>query len=207
MHHLPVRRTARYYTLGSDDADEVWFVLHGYGQQARFFVRHFRPHAGDERCIVAPEALSRFYLDDAYSRIGASWLTREDREADIADTIAYLDTLAAHVLAPHQKAHVLGFSQGTSVACRWAAFGSVRFEQVVLWAGDVPGDLDLGAHGDALRTLTLVVGERDEIATPGRIADVATRLETGGVPHRTLRYDGGHRLHAETLARLFAPSA
>ena len=42
-HHLSVTRTARYFTLGSLDnnTQQVWFVLHGYGQLAQFFIRKF----------------------------------------------------------------------------------------------------------------------------------------------------------------------
>jgi hypothetical protein len=44
VHTIPVRRTARYYTLGeiSSATREVWFVIHGYGQLAEYFIRHFR---------------------------------------------------------------------------------------------------------------------------------------------------------------------
>ena len=60
-HRITVPRTARYYTLGEAvTASELWLVLHGYGQLARFFLR---PFEGMERgrLIAAPEALSRFY--------------------------------------------------------------------------------------------------------------------------------------------------
>lgn len=199
-HHLTVGRTARYHVLGSPEAADVWVVLHGYGQLAAYFARHFRPHAGPERCIVAPEALSRFYLDGRYERIGASWMTRECRDAEIADTVAYLDTLAARFGAA--RFHVLGFSQGAAAACRWAAFGETRFEQIVLWGGEVPADLDLRAHGARLRDLTLVWGDADTFATPARTADTEARLAAAGVPYRVIGYAGEHRLYAEPLAAL-----
>ncbi len=198
-HHLHVRRTARYYTLGARAAPEAWVVLHGYGQQAAFFLRHFRPHAGPHRLVVAPEALSRFYLDTTYTRIGASWMTREDREAEIADTVAYLDAVAQEVGLADAPVNVLGFSQGAAAACRWAAYGTISLRRLVLWGGDVPADLDLDAHGQKLVGLTLVVGESDEIATPTRIAAVGARLQQHGVPFQMVRFAGGHRLHAETL--------
>ena len=58
-HHLPVQRTARFFTLGeiTDELREVWFVCHGYGQLARYFLRNFDPIADKSRLIIAPEAL------------------------------------------------------------------------------------------------------------------------------------------------------
>ncbi len=64
-HSLVVPRTARYYTLGPTHGfpRELWFVCHGYGQLAERFLRQFAPLDDGTRLIVAPEALSRFYLD------------------------------------------------------------------------------------------------------------------------------------------------
>src|SRR5690606_9950913 len=70
-HRLTVPRTARYYMLGGAAAGggappgEAWITCHGYGQLAARFLRGFEPVAGPERLVVAPGALSRFYLDDA----------------------------------------------------------------------------------------------------------------------------------------------
>jgi len=96
-HHLPVSRTARYFTIGEPDASltELWFVCHGYGQLAGRFVRHFESIDAPHRMIVAPEALSRFYVEvagktHADTHVGASWMTREDRLSDIEDYVEYL---------------------------------------------------------------------------------------------------------------------
>ncbi len=197
---ISVQRVARYYVLGDETAPERLFALHGYGQQARYFARHFRPHAGAGCCVVAPEALSRFYLDGAYRRVGASWITREARDADIADSIAYLDAVAAQACPDALRTVLFGFSQGAAMACRWAAHGATPFSRVVLWGGEVPPDLDLARYGSRLAGLLLVYGDADAFATPERIADTQARLTQAGVPFETLRYAGGHRLYAEPLA-------
>ena len=100
-HHLSVPRTARYHVLGamSQGLREIWIVCHGYGQLAARFLSWFAPLDDGTRLIVAPEALSRFYLDDrpgaihTESRVGATWMTREDREHEITDYVRYLDVL------------------------------------------------------------------------------------------------------------------
>ena len=98
-------RTARYWSVGGDvgQPGECWVVLHGYQQLARRFLRRFEPVAGDHRRVVAPEGLSRFYSDPRPGRhgrtspVGASWMTREDREHEIRDYVAYLDRLWDHL--------------------------------------------------------------------------------------------------------------
>jgi dienelactone hydrolase len=205
--HLTVSRTARFFALGAERAPRVLVALHGYGQQARFFARHFRPLAGDRLRVLVPEALSRFYLDERYERVGASWMTREDREHEIRDQIAYLDALVrAEVGSRRRSVHltVLGFSQGAAAACRWAAGGTARPDRVVVWGGDVPGDLDLHAHRARLPSLTLVVGDGDRFATPERTAALEARLHAAGVGFERVAYAGGHRLHAATLRTVLA---
>ncbi len=207
-HHLPIRRTARYYTMEPTGAvRDVWFVLHGYGQLAAFFLKNFEALDDGQRLIVAPEALSRFYLP-GHQRVGASWMTKEDRHTEIEDYLAYLDALYDHVLEDLDPdavtVHVLGFSQGTDTASRWALLGYARVDHLVLWAGDLAHDLDLDAHRAALRRLglTFVVGHSDEYLTPDRLAEHEARLRRHDVPYRLVPFDGGHHLDADVLRRL-----
>src|SRR2546428_199711 len=100
-HFFSTPRTARYFTLGSPQgATDVWFVCHGYGQLASRFLERFRALESERRCIVAPEGLSRFYLTENPSerRVGASWMTREDRVHEIDDYVRFLDALHAQVV-------------------------------------------------------------------------------------------------------------
>src|SRR5437867_5464394 len=94
-HHLSVSRTARYFTLGERSAAvaEVWFACHGYGQLAARFLEQLRVLDDGTRYLVAPEGLSRFYLSESPTerRVGARWMTREDRIADIAACVTCHD--------------------------------------------------------------------------------------------------------------------
>lgn len=208
--HLPVQRTARYYLLGDVRvAGERWFVLHGYGQLAGSFIRSFAALAGPERAVVAPEALSRFYLDamHEHEQVGASWMTKADRLREIDDYLAYLDALAAHLDAASGEpveTCVLGFSQGTATACRWVARGEAPADRLILWAGGIPPDLDLERHRALLQQLdlTLVVGMEDTYIPEERVTEETTRLDDHGIPYRTIRFDGGHRLDPDVLRRI-----
>lgn len=215
-HHLAVERTARYWTLGGGDDEspgEIWFVLHGYKQLARRFLRRFEAVASSHRLVVAPEGLSRFYVSSgggrhgAESVVGASWMTREDRLAEISDYVRYLDRLAAHVGVEGDRPEVtvLGFSQGVATASRWVTQGSVRPRRLVLWGDFLPPDLDLKRAERALEgvDLVLVRGSDDRaLSSPELAAEEARRLAATGLRPRTLSYEGGHDIDEETLRGL-----
>ena len=228
-HALEVPRTARYYTVGDRaTARAVWLALHGYGQLAGYFARHFAEHAGpgSGRLVVAPEALSRFYVarergpaagetTGAPARVGATWMTREDRLAEIADYVRYLDRALDAATEGLDLAAVptgvLAFSQGAATGARWLAHrhqnGLLVPSRLVVWGGALPHDYDLtGADGDALRAtrLTLVVGDADEFATPALVAEQERRLTEAGVAYELVRYAGGHRLDGAVLGRVLA---
>ncbi len=209
-HHITVNRTARYFTLGSFSANlrQVWFVCHGYGQLARFFLRNFRCLDDGTRLIVAPEALSRFYLNRTSGRVGATWMTREDRLNEIQDYIAYLNNLSEKIITQVDvnkiQFNILGFSQGTATVMRWICSGKIKPDQVILWAGGIPPEIDLGVYRDLFRhcSLKLVIGEQDEYITPTRVQETEERLKSNGIPYRLIPFRGRHQLNGKILEQL-----
>ena len=126
-------------------------MLHGYGQLAGEFIRYFGDLASDDTLIVAPEAMSRFYLvtlEKAPARdrpVGATWMTREDRDSEIADYVEYARRAARRRRrgvrrAAARRVNVLGFSQGAATATRWVTHGRANVHRLVLWGGLVPPD-------------------------------------------------------------------
>lgn len=215
-------RTARYHVLGGDVAAprELWIGLHGYGQLAGRFIRHLAPLADGTRLIVAPEALSRFYLDhpakagSAHARVGASWMTREDRQAEIGDQVEYLDAVCETVLSTVGNAaptlHVLGFSQGVATATRWLAHGRTRVARAVLWSGRIPADLFPLADGSPLRVMQLdvVTGASDPLATGEVLEEQRELVKRNGLTVTSHQHAGGHRIDTATLRALAgAPGA
>ncbi|WP_266367609.1 alpha/beta hydrolase [Tellurirhabdus rosea] len=209
--HLTVPRTARYYTLGqlTDATRHVWFVLHGYGQLAQFFLRRFDVVQNDDTFVVAPEGLSRFYLDGKYDRIGASWMTREDRQHEIEDGIRYLnalwDTLFRTVDPAAVTIHLLGFSQGAVQACRWLQAGQIRADRLILWAGFFPTGLQTIIDRDRLAGVETfyVYGEQDEyLVTIPDIRGYLQQIEADMPGIRLLPYSGRHSVDREVLKSL-----
>ena len=214
--HISVPRTARYYTVGGDvrSPRDLWFACHGYGQLARYFARHFEALSNGSSTIIVPEGLSRFYFGDprrehgADAMVGATWMTREDRDAEIADHVQYLDTLYSHVRAERGRARsrvtVLGFSQGVATVCRWLTRGAARADRLILWGGKMPPDIFPLPADSPLRTasLTLVVGATDEFVSPVVAAEQESRLRDEKLVYDVRRFDGGHTLDEALLREL-----
>lgn len=217
-HHLRVQRTVRYYTLGASTGAPkvIWFVIHGYGQLAGQFIRYFADIAADDVLVVAPEAMNRYYLvtpDKTPARdrpVGATWMTREDRESEIADYVEYLDTLFDEVAGEAVKfgarVNVVGFSQGTATASRWATHGRATLHRLILWSGLIPPDTDLTHGHSALRhtALTLVLGTSDHYVDEKMFAAERARLDAARITHDVVRFEGGHMIDRSVFPRLQA---
>jgi predicted esterase len=227
--HLEVPRQARLALVGptpgsEGSPEELWIVLHGYRQLARRFLRPFRGLAGPDRLIVAPEGHSRFYLEGAPGPhrsgdpVGASWMTREDREMEIRDYVAYLDRVRDRFAGPGTRLTVLGFSQGVHTAARWVALGSAGSPReggaggegvdlwtgtrLVLWGAALPRDLPRGSADRfrALSQLILVRGEQDALRNRGDEEWEEEWLSREEIPCQVETHPGGHRI-AEPLLR------
>jgi predicted esterase len=211
-HHLPVARTARYRTLGPEQGDvaELWVVLHGYAQTAERFLRDFTVLENGSTLIVAPEALSRFYLETTLEGrhgqvIGANWLTREDRDTDLADHLRYLDQLLHHLMDGfgtwRPRLSLLGFSQGSVMAARWMAGGTIRPERLVLWGTPLPRDVPPSVLAPRLGAtpVSFTAGDRDPYAPAETIEASADALRELGATVRVCRFDGGHTIDRAAL--------
>ncbi|MBC8082826.1 MAG: phospholipase [Hymenobacter sp.] len=214
-HHLAVTRSARYYQLGELSARtrRVWFVCHGYGQLAAYFARHFAflVEADPATVVVAPEGLSRFYLSGNGGRVGASWMTRDDRLAEIDDHVGFLNQLAATLLVQcpaDVRVTVLGFSQGTATVGRWLARAHFRPAHLILWAGGFPDDLAPAPARTLLLglTLTLVIGTEDEYISVPQAEHEQHRLEQLGATPKLVVFAGKHELNRAVLEQLATAS-
>lgn len=205
LHQLHTRRTARYYTSGEAGPHTrwCWIVLHGYGQLAAYFIRHFETIADTHCLVAAPEGLSRFYLDGFDGRVGATWMTREGREDEIADQSVYLDKLARSLLKkcpPDTRLCVLGFSQGVATAWRWLMNGRTSPDALILWAGKSPEE----QNARLLRRLRdipcfVAAGDADPFITPERLNNERERLESLRPGWQFLPFEGEHSLDAGVL--------
>ncbi len=202
--------SARFQQLGelSENTREILYVIHGYGQLAQFFIRKFESIASPDRVIIAPEGLSRFYLDGFHGRIGATWMTREDRETDISNYLAYLDAVHTSVteqLNTNVSVTVLGFSQGAATATRWLMNGNVQAASLILWAGILPFDLNIDNAGEKLGDLEkwCVYGLQDPYLQDEKMKEMTDLVSRTGLDFQYITFDGKHEIDTETLKELF----
>ena len=205
----------RYFKLGeiNSQTKAVWFVLHGYGQLAQYFLPKFKSLIEHNICVIAPEGLSHYYLEDASTRsktgstrVGASWMTRENRLADIENYMTYLDSVFSREIGGRKNLQVtiLGFSQGAATASRWALSQSIYFNRIILWAGILPNDMDFDKGKELLKNkeFKTVYGKNDPFLTESRFGEMKMLSEKLGIPVDPIVFEGAHEIHEATLLTL-----
>jgi predicted esterase len=210
-HKLKVGKSARYFVLGtpSNTVRQIWFVCHGYGQLGNYFLKNFELLKDDTILFVSCEGLNRFYVNGFSGRIGASWMTKEDRVDEIEDYVFFLNAVYDQMMVgldPQVKVTALGFSQGSATICRWAGASNRKIDRLVLWAGAFPTDVDLQINNkrfSAFRNV-LVVGDHDEFVKEEDLTSVRDRLDSHEIVYELKRFEGKHELHSETLKELLS---
>lgn len=213
-HEVTFPFEARYYKAGeiTSSTRAVWFVLHGYGQLAQYFIKKFSCLVDNNICVIAPEGLSRFYVEPFHAgtgrkndRVGATWMTRENRLTDIKNYISFLDTVYKKELAEISlPVTVLGFSQGSATASRWVMNNQIAFERLILWAGMFPIDMDFDSGKKALKgkRVDLVYGTRDPFLSDERFTEMNTLAEKLSLKINKVAFEGDHDIDRETLLKL-----
>lgn len=205
---LSINYNARYYQLGelTSSTNQLWFVIHGYGQLARYFIQKFNILDNGDHCVIAPEGLSKFYLEGYSGRVGATWMTKEDRLTDIENYVNYLNTLY-HSLKNSQtnlRVNVVGFSQGAATASRWVAQSSVSIDRLILWAGIFPPDMDVVDAGRRFSNMEVinVYGEKDPFLDNNKFKEQFKIIKSLGITSPTITFDGVHDIDSDTLLAL-----
>lgn len=200
---------ARYEVLGepSADIDELWLVCHGHGQLAKYFINKFNCIANPKRLIIAPEGLFRYYLQGFTGRVGATWMTKEDRESDISNYITYLSAVYEEVrskLKNDIKITLLGFSQGAATISRLATMTELEFDRLILWAGIFPPDLPPLKSTDRLKNkqCLLVYGFQDEFLTEARIQEQENIARQIQITPESITFEGKHELSDQVLSAI-----
>ena len=204
QHTLKVETTAHYYTLGelNQHTNEIWIVCHGYGQLASFFIRKFQDLKAPNRHIVAPEGFNKFYLKGFSGRVGASWMTKENRKEEIEDHCAFLEQLTASLISKASKncrITLVGFSQGTATVSRWLLRTRYTINALILWGGKIANDFDFECYNRKhSETKNFVVfGTEDEFYSVGSVNEY--KKELSELNAEWISYKGGHTIESSTL--------
>ncbi len=206
-HQITVQKTAHYVTIGEIDeqTENVWFVIHGYGQLAEYFIKKFNVLDDGKTVIIAPEALSKFYLKEFSGRVGSAWMTKYERDSEITDYINYLNHLYEIVLqgvdVNKLKINILGFSQGTATVARWCMNGTIKYDRLILWAGyfgnGIEDVIDVTKLTD--KEVILCYGKQDEFLVKIDTLQYEKDIQKA-IPHIQIHtFEGGHTIDEELI--------
>jgi predicted esterase len=200
---IVVERTASYsLLLPENKIKRVVFVIHGYAQLAKHFIKDFDFLDDGETLIVAPEGLSRFYSRD---KVGASWMTKVNRDDEIGDYIKYLDKLESSLTELHDLSSadriILGFSQGVHTAARWFTESKYDHSKLILCSSDFPADVDFIKLKRRLNgnELIYIQGKEDAIVGIDTFRKGSSLLTSNGIPHKEILFEGKHVISKEAV--------
>ena len=204
---IKVSKTARiFYTVNDNDVKVKWMCIHGYGQLALYFIKKFE-YLNKGHVFYSPEGLHRFYTLGFYGRVGASWMTKEDRLVDIKDNIEFLDQVNDLMKKNHSKAKLglFSFSQGTATLIRFIYNKKIKPDYLIIWAGSLPPELEAseGLINLLIETkVFFVAGDQDEFIDEENYK-INTRLMSTIAPHfKLVNYKGKHAIDVEILQGL-----
>lgn len=173
-------------------------ALHGWGQNARRFAKPMRALAARGVAVAMPQAPHPFYLDFETKSVGFSWLTAYERDRAVADLNGYLHAVVAAAQGQLGGAllpvFLLGFSQGVSIATRFAVSGLFTPAGLIGCCADLPPDAaDRLPDLEAFPVL-LACSPEDGIVSPDKTREAAAAFRAHGFHATLIEFEGGHRL-------------
>jgi predicted esterase len=197
-----------YSTLNTltESTKNVWLVFHGMGYLSRFFIRYFSEISPTENFIIAPQAPSKYYQGTNFKHVGASWLTKEETEAETKNVLTYIDEVWK-TEKPKQEFNfiVLGYSQGVSIATRWLASRKIQCDQLILHSGGIPvehtpQDFDY-LHENT--NVSYVYGDNDPYITEARKTEEHLKgNKLFGDKLKISVFNGAHEVNKDYIYRL-----
>ncbi|ANQ49337.1 alpha/beta hydrolase [Flammeovirga sp. MY04] len=186
------------------ETEHVWFLFHGYGQLAEHFIRRF-DILEEHHHVVALQGLSRFYLDDKYEKIGASWMTRMHREKDIIHQKKYIEEVVQNRLLSipsfDVKRNFFAFSQGGATLLRWLVDAQPEVNALILWAADIPKEFTVEDF-DFLSPdskVIYVIGDNDPFRSFIEIEKLKDFIKQLKCETDIVTFRGGHSVNRPTL--------
>lgn len=149
----------------------VWIAFHGLGYLSRYFAKYFKHLNPEENFIIIPQAPSKYYQGSNFKHVGASWLTKENTQAETKNVLKYVDAVWEQEkpeVIPNFI--VMGYSQGVSIAARWLASRKIQCDYLLLHSGGIPVELK-AADFDYLSSetqVTYLYGDNDPYITEAK---------------------------------------
>lgn len=149
----------------------VWIAFHGIGYLSRYFAKYFKHLNREENFIIIPQAPSKYYQGSNFKHVGASWLTKENTQAETKNVLKYVDAVWEQEkpdVIPNFI--VMGYSQGVSIAARWLASRKIQCDYLLLHSGGIPVELkaDDFDYLSSETQVTYLYGDNDPYITEAK---------------------------------------
>ena len=184
----------------------VWIVFHGIGYLSRYFLKHFKEFDPDENYFIAPQAPSKYYLNNDYRHVGASWLTRENTRIEIENLMNYLDQIyKTEELDKALNLILMGYSQGVSVATRWMVRRKILPAQLIIHSGKIPAELKpVDFEFMKGTSVKLLYGTDDPFLNEKTLKiEAENAKDLFGEQLEIFPFEGGHEINAPMISRIY----
>lgn len=209
QHTLKIPYLSRYFSFGdlSEKTKHIWIICHGYGQLSQYFINKFEILDPNKNYVLAPEGTSRFYLKGYRGRVGATWMTKEERQIDIENYIQQLNTLYRSIpqnILSNCQVHLLGFSQGTATVSRWLMNSTIAIDNLVIWAGKIAHEIEFSDLAKRIKNAQcfLVLGTEDEFYNEELLNQYKMEIIDAGIDVKMILFKGKHNLDEATILAL-----
>lgn len=179
--------------------------LHGFGQTATDFLSITRKMAGAEPAVLAPQGFNQLW-ERSTRTITFSWLTAFERDDNVRRNNQFLDRVLDAAIAEGtvdpEAIFLLGFSQGSSVAYRYAAARPGRVRGIVSACADLPPDVEADLERLAGTSVLVAYGLHDPIFPQEKPLHAAEALRAGGIDVELVSFDRGHVIPSSLAPRV-----
>ena len=209
-HHIATPKTARYTSYGelNSKTKYFWFALHGSNMLSEQMLYKFKDFDPETHFVIAPEGLSRFYVNGFGGEVVASWMTKRDRLEEIHDFSVYCSTLYGtyvQKLPDSCKTIIMGFSQGGVTAMRWLHHLDVTVDFLIPYACWIPEDIDYSTAKTDWNKICkiLTYGSEDQFLNEKKIIEIQEICKAGNLYFHNEIYAGDHRVDKKQLKKIF----
>lgn len=206
---LPVQTTGYYYTDsgGAGAGAPLLLGLHGYAQKAADFLTVMRKIAPSHHVAAAGQGFNQLWTGTT-REITFSWLTAFEKEDSIIRNNSFiggiLDRLGSDGVIDPAKVFLLGFSQGSSVAYRFAHRNPGRIAGLISVCSDLPPDVAEDLRPMLKIPILILYSLKDRFFSVAKSEEAVKRLRDGGVDVEAIAFDGGHVVPSSQAPRIRA---
>ena len=205
VHSISVTRSLDYAVALPEAAEGAPLVigLHGWGQSCRSFLRKLQPLADEGFAVAVPQAPHQFYVSMDPRKVGFSWLTMYERDRSVDEFTDDMASVIADMKTQYgvdtSRVYMVGFSQGVSMAHRFAVSDKAEVAAIAACAADLPPDVEEQLPAPERYPVLIVHAHEDPIIPWEKGEAAAKAITLAGHPVDVHRFEGGHTLPSDVV--------